>query len=152
NHCGIIGGGSEWFAILAETNGAMTINTDGSTFDTVLAVYTGPGTDFASLVSVACDNNSGLDGLDSKVAFTPIGGVTYFVVVDGVGGATGLTQMHYFLRVPVYLSATTMTNANCRFHVTGTPSVNTAIYGSSNLTTWTLLFTNTPTLGFFDFT
>jgi hypothetical protein len=152
NHCGIIGGASEWFAMLAETNGTMTLNTDGSTFDTVLAVYTGPGTDYASLVPVACDNNSGLDGLDSKLAFTAAAGVTYFVVVDGVGGATGVTQLHYFLRVPVSLAATAMTNSNCRFRVTGTPSVSTTIYGSTNLTTWTPLLTNSSPLGLFDYT
>ncbi|HEY2952756.1 MAG TPA: hypothetical protein VGK40_09245, partial [Verrucomicrobiae bacterium] len=73
-------------------------------------------------------------------------------VVDGVGGATGVTQLHYFLRVPLSLTATTITNSNCRFRVTGTPSLNTSIFGSTNLTTWTLLFTNTSPLGLFDFT
>ena len=86
------------------------------------------------------------------MVFPATGGAIYFVVVDGVGGATGGTQLHYFLRLPVSLNATAMTNLNCRFRVTGTPNVNTTIYGSTNLTTWTVLFTNTSALGLFDYT
>ncbi|HWN96071.1 MAG TPA: immunoglobulin domain-containing protein, partial [Methylomirabilota bacterium] len=39
SHCGIPGGASEWYAWQPPTNGTAVIATDGSTFDTVLAVY-----------------------------------------------------------------------------------------------------------------
>jgi hypothetical protein len=100
NHCGIPGGASSWFVLTTTTNGTLLIDTCGSSFDTVLAVYTGPGTDFASLVSVACDNNGGPDGVTSKVQFPAGAGVNYFIAVDGVGGASGIVQLNYVLGDP----------------------------------------------------
>jgi hypothetical protein len=61
----------------------------------VLAVYTGSGADFASLVSVACDNNSGSNGLTSRLHFITTSGTTYFLVVDGVDGASGTVALNY---------------------------------------------------------
>src|SRR6185436_12864567 len=89
NHCGIPGGASQWFAYQAEADGQLIVNTDGSSFDTVLAVYTGSGADFESLLPVTCDNNSGLDGRNSSVVFTATRGVVYYIAIDGVNGATG---------------------------------------------------------------
>ena len=48
NHCGEAGGASAWYAYQPPASGWVKINTDGSDFDTVLAIYTGPGTDFQS--------------------------------------------------------------------------------------------------------
>src|SRR5207248_8464273 len=88
-----------WYAYRAAADGILTIDTDGSDFDTVLAVYTGPGTDFDSLVPVACDNDSGLDDKDSKVSFAAKGGTVYFIAVDGVDGATGTVTLNFKLVV-----------------------------------------------------
>ena len=100
NHCGVAGGASCWFLYQAPRTGTMLIDTEGSTFDTVLAVYTGPGTDFASLVPVACDNDSGSNGKWSKVMFMATAGMTYYFAVDGVLGATGTVKLHYVLGDP----------------------------------------------------
>ncbi|MEO8426833.1 MAG: hypothetical protein ABI651_06950, partial [Verrucomicrobiota bacterium] len=105
NHCGEPGGASEWYAYQAEADGIMTIDSGGSDFDTVLAVYTGPGTDFDSLVDVACDNDSGQDGKDSKVSFAVTAGTVYFIAVDGVNGASGTATLNYSLLVPPRISA-----------------------------------------------
>ena len=104
NHCGEIGGASEWYAYQAPTDGLLEIDTDGSDFDTVLAVYTGPGTDFESLVAEACDNNSGSDGQDSKVTFPVRAGTIYYIVVDGVDAATGTVTLNYRLQAPPTIS------------------------------------------------
>ena len=53
-HCDVIGGASHWFSYQSPANAILTITTEGSDFDTVLAAYVGSGTDFASLQSVAC--------------------------------------------------------------------------------------------------
>ena len=103
NHCGVAGGSSEWYSYVAPTNGVMTIDTIGSDFDTVLAIYTGPGTDFASLVPVTCDNDSGPDGRTSVVTFNASTNDVYYVVVDGVGGAQGKVHLNYQLTVPPYV-------------------------------------------------
>ena len=126
----------------------LTIDTDGSTFDTLLGVYTGDGNDFSTLVSVACDNNSGTNGRTSKVVFNAIGGTTYWIAVDGVNGAYGTVYLHYNLTTPPIFTAgpnggtvsaggTAMLSAN----VTGNPTAKyqwcrnqSPVSGQTNLT------------------
>jgi hypothetical protein len=93
NHCGETGGASQWYAWQSPTNGTVVITTDGSNFDTVLAVYIGPGDSYATLTNVACDNNSGANGLTSRVSFKTKAGTTYFIAVDGVNGAQGTVKL-----------------------------------------------------------
>ncbi len=100
NHCGVVGGASAWLLYEPVTNGVARISTEGSDFDTILAVYTGPGTDFKSLVLQGCDNDSGSDGKSSVVVFPATVGTQYFVVVDGVRGAKGNVQLKHDLAAP----------------------------------------------------
>lgn len=106
NHCGVVGGSSYWLSYVPGSTGVMKLNTDGSSYDTILAVYLddGLGNGYASLVSVACDNNSGLDGLDSALTFNATAGLTY-IVVDGVNGAYGSAYLNYNLKIPPTISA-----------------------------------------------
>ena len=82
---------------MAPEIGVLRASTEGSDFDTVLAVYTGPGTDFATLKLEASDNNSGADGKDSVATLKVTKGTTYFVAVDGVKGASGTVKLSYDL-------------------------------------------------------
>jgi hypothetical protein len=95
----VTGGASYWFAYQAPTNGSMHVDTESSTFDTVLAVYTYNGTltDFTNLISVTCDNDSGPDGITSTMDFSTEKSRNYFVVVDGVNGARGIAHLNYLL-------------------------------------------------------
>src|SRR5262249_37490021 len=68
-HCGVIGGASRWYSYLAPTDGILTVSTEGSGFDTILAVYTGPTTNLTSLHLEACDYAGGTDGKFSLVQF-----------------------------------------------------------------------------------
>ncbi|MBI2947185.1 MAG: immunoglobulin domain-containing protein [Verrucomicrobia bacterium] len=95
NHCDVIGGASQWFVYQGITNGIVHVSTEGSDFDTVLAVYTGPGTDFASLKLEACDNNGGVDGKTSALNLAVKQGTAYYIAVDGVKGATGTVRLSY---------------------------------------------------------
>ncbi len=95
NHCGVAGGASQWFAFQAEVDGVLALNTDGSTFDTVLAVYTGAGSDFASLTPLVCDNDSGTNGVTSSLHFLSTAGTVYYIAVDGVNGASGTVVLNY---------------------------------------------------------
>ncbi|MDB6057866.1 MAG: hypothetical protein JWO95_1710, partial [Verrucomicrobiales bacterium] len=102
-NCGVPGGASSWFVYQPPYSGMLTIDTDGSNFDTLLGVYTGNGNDFSSLVSVACDNNSGTNGRTSKVTFNAVGGTIYYIAVDGVNGAYGTVYLHYNLTtMPIF--------------------------------------------------
>jgi Bacterial pre-peptidase C-terminal domain len=146
NHAGEIGGASQWFAYQAEANAILTISTDGSDFDTVLAVYTGSGADFASLQEIGRDNDSGADGRDSLVQIQAIAGTVYYVAVDGVHAATGTVRLNYSLTVPLSLNAARMESGQFRLRVNGTPGGIYTIQGSVDLLTWFPIQTvQTPT-------
>ncbi|MHB8522896.1 MAG: hypothetical protein ACYDH9_19345, partial [Limisphaerales bacterium] len=102
--CDVIGGASMWYAYQAAANGLLTIDTQGSDFNTVLGVYVGPGTDFASLVQVACNDNYSTN-LWSRVSFAAAAGTIYYIAVDGVNGASGTVNLNYHLAPPPTISA-----------------------------------------------
>ena len=52
NHAGQPGGASYWYSYTAPTNGTLQFDTAGSTFNTMLAVYIGPGNSFSTLTNV----------------------------------------------------------------------------------------------------
>jgi len=90
-HAGQAAEGSIWWKWTAPANGSCTVDTIGSAFDTVLAVYT--GSSFSSLISVASDDQSGGSNT-SKVRFDATNGTTYFIAVDGRSGAGGAVVLN----------------------------------------------------------
>ncbi len=100
NHCGSAGGNSAWASVQAADNGVMIIDTDGSSFNTVLAIYTGNGNDFSSLQSVACDVGSGQGGTNSLVSFAATSNTVYYIAVDSVNGTAGTVVLNANLTVP----------------------------------------------------
>lgn len=85
-HAGNPAAKSVWWSWTAPANGTATINTTGSSFDTLLAVYRGAS--LGSLLSIASDDESGGNHA-SALKFFATAGTTYFVAVDGWGGASG---------------------------------------------------------------
>lgn len=79
-HGGIGAGKSVWFNWTASANGAASFNTFNSTFNTVLAVYTGSSMDGLSLVSFS--NNA--HNAQSIVSFQAAQGQNYKIVVAGL--------------------------------------------------------------------
>ena len=164
NHAGVVGGASEWFAYEATNNGTLYLSTEGSSFDTVLAVYIGPGNSYVTLTNVTSDNNSGSNGFTSKVSFPATNGVTYWVAVDGnntntsaYGPARGSVNLLYRFVSPLSITnvvETTNNNGRIIFKVNSTPNLLTKVQSSTNLsfTNWTSLLTNTPVSGSFSFT
>lgn len=100
NHCDNPGGASSWTSVQAIDTGVMTIDTDGSSFSTILGVYTGNGYDFSSLTPVACDVGSGKGGTNSLVTFAATTNTIYYVAVDGLYGAYGTVVLNSMLQVP----------------------------------------------------
>jgi hypothetical protein len=150
DHCGVPGGASYWFSYAPPASGQLFLNTDGSSFDTVLAVYTATGPTYADLVSVACDNNSGANGLTSSLNFPAAAGVNYYIVVDGVGATTGTVRLNYKLLVPLVISNAAATNS-FRFRVTATPALPFIIQRSANLGPWTSVLTTNSASGIYDY-
>ena len=101
-HCGFGPFHSRWFTYQAPANGTMHISTMGSTFDTVLAVFVGPGDDFATLTNVACNNNAAATSLWSEVTFPATANTIYYIAVDGTSGsAVGTVNLTINLGDPV---------------------------------------------------
>lgn len=98
-HAGKIGGHSLWISWLAPSDGLVTLSTAGSTFDTLLAVYTlqpDDGPPIQNLEGVASDDDYG--GLvTSYLQFGANAGQTYQIAVDGFNGAVGnvLLQLNF---------------------------------------------------------
>jgi hypothetical protein len=82
------GGHSLWWNWTAATNGTLIVNTSGSTFNTLLGVFT--GNDVSSLTQVAANAN----GSSSQVKIPVAAGTTYQIVVDGKSGAAGIIQLN----------------------------------------------------------
>ena len=88
-HCGVTGGASYWLMYQPPTNGTITLDTIGSTYDTVMEAYTFNGAlaSYADLISVACDNDGVASQGASRVTFPVLKTRQYIVVVDGVAAA-----------------------------------------------------------------
>ncbi len=95
--CGQVGGASYWFAYQAPVSGMFHLDTAGSKFRTIIAVYTytPPLLGYQSLIPVAC-NQAGTNGI-TVVEFPATAGTPYVVDIDGVKGARGLAYLNYWL-------------------------------------------------------
>jgi len=86
-HAGETGGKSSWWTWRPSSDGLATIYTFGSSFDTILGVYTGssPGT----LTEVASNDDMSDEAFLSLVTFDAEAGEEYRIAVDGFEGASG---------------------------------------------------------------
>ena len=87
NHADKYGTHSVWLQWTAPANGVATFNTRGSSFDTLLAVYT--GTSLSTLAVVAANDDEGGGRLTSLAQFNVAAGTNYLIAVDGLGSANG---------------------------------------------------------------
>jgi len=91
NHYGLTGATtSAWWRYTPASSGTVTITTQGSSFDTVLAVYRGSAVN--ALTEVA--SNDDYSGLQSRVSFAATAGTQYQIAVAGYGGASGSIQLN----------------------------------------------------------
>jgi hypothetical protein len=90
---------SMWISWTAPAVGAVVVDTFGSSFDTILAIYTNRPS-FAPTVAniLAVTNNDDADGfatVQSRVVFSNlVAGRLYHIAVDGYSGATGAIALH----------------------------------------------------------
>lgn len=111
-HVGYTAAKSVWWTWTAPANGRVTLDTKGSSFDTLLAVYT--GTAVSALLPLASDDQSG-GGNASLVKFTAVQGTTYQIAVDGWLGDQGGIAMNLLFEQTVgpenddFASARTLT-------------------------------------------
>jgi hypothetical protein len=103
NHAGAVGGSSVWWTWTAPADGEVSISTEGSSFDTVLAVYT--GTTLTALNLVAADDDGGANAT-SKLSFTARAGTVYQIAADGYDRATGQIAFYLTFSAPGVVSST----------------------------------------------
>jgi hypothetical protein len=86
--CGALDSASKWFKMTANDTGLATVSTEGSDYDTILAVFIGPISSPSDLQLIQCNNNISPSNKDSRLQFmaTP---ATYWLVVGG--NASGRT-------------------------------------------------------------
>jgi len=150
--CGVIGGASEWISLVAEETGNVLLNTDGSSYDTVVAVFRRSPTNSTILQLIACDNNNGTNGLSSSLSFPVVAGQTNYIDVDGVNGATGILQLNYSLATSTILKSTGVTpQGEKKLQVLGRANMHFSLQASTNLTTWTTLITTNCPEAVFDY-
>jgi Big-like domain-containing protein/List-Bact-rpt repeat protein len=94
-HAGKIGGHSVWWKWVAPGNGEMAITTAGSTFNTLLAVYTGTSLNGLKQVAANDDVNTSGGGFTSRVKFLVSAGTEYEIAVDGKNGDTGIAHLNW---------------------------------------------------------
>jgi len=83
-----------WFTLTAPCSGSITINTNGSTYDTLLSVHTAcPGTEANQ---IACDDDGG-NGLSSALTFETVQGQSYTIRLAGFQDEAG----YYVLEIGV---------------------------------------------------
>lgn len=82
---------SVWWRFTAGSSGQITIDTIGSNFDTVLAVYSGSAV--GALTGVASNDDIGNGSLQSSVTFTGTAGVQYQIAVAGYDNAQGTVTL-----------------------------------------------------------
>lgn len=91
-HAGNPGGASIWWSWTAPASDPVTISTAGSSFDTILGVYT--GSSVSALTTVASNDDDPVSGaLSSKTVFTAVSNQTYQIAVDGFDGASGSVRL-----------------------------------------------------------
>jgi len=86
DHNGNAGGKSVWWTWTAPANVTVVVDTIGSSFDTLLAVYT--GSTVSALTFIASDDDSG-GNHTSRLTFGAISNTTYQIAVDGYTGFLG---------------------------------------------------------------
>ena len=83
---------SVWFSYTAPVTGIVDLRTDGSSFDTVLAVYR--GTSISALEPIAENDDGGLQ-FRSRVRFSTAEGQTYRIAIDGYDRRSGPAQLDW---------------------------------------------------------
>lgn len=111
NHAGFPGGASLWWRWIAPVSGNVELDTIGSDFDTLLAVYT--GTDVADLSPIAANDDLGVGvGGVSRTTFQAASGTEYLIAVDGFGGATGSVTLNLRIDHDAFANAASLAGSH----------------------------------------
>jgi hypothetical protein len=123
-HGGLGTGKSVWWKWTAVSNGVYTATTLGSSFDTVLAIYT--GTNLATLVQRQANDEAGQYAF-SQATFLATNGMTYYFAVDSAAAAAGRAQLRLVAGGPPVITITAPTDGYLMLVATPTTTTNTTV-------------------------
>ena len=95
NHAGNAGGHSLWWSWTAPSNGIVTLNDTGSSFQTLLAVYTGNVLTNLTQVTASSGGSDGRGGTTTHVSFKVSPGETVAIAADGFSGFSGTMVLNF---------------------------------------------------------
>lgn len=97
--CGRNGAHASWYSYVTPSAGSLLVNTAGSSFNTVLGVFIGPGNSFSTLTNIGCGytTNYTADGQPSVYVSGVPAGQTNYIVVEGQDGASGVVHLNIYL-------------------------------------------------------
>jgi uncharacterized delta-60 repeat protein len=90
NHAGNPGGKSVWWTWTAPAGGNVLVTTFGSSFDALLAIYT--GSSVSNLTLIASNDQLG-GGHQGALVFSAVSGTAYQIAVDGAFGDSGTVSL-----------------------------------------------------------
>jgi uncharacterized repeat protein (TIGR01451 family) len=120
----VIGAHSVWWKWIAPAAGQLSLDTHGSNFDTLLAVYS--GVSVSALTSISANDNDGSAGNASGLLFQTKAGQEYEIAVDGVNVAQGAAVLN--------LSLNTTATSNLSVNLTGPGSITLGVTSDYSLT------------------
>ena len=142
-HANKQGGKSVWYFFTAPADGQLFLSTTNSTFDTLLAIYTGTRVDRLTPLS-SNDDAPVVGAIHSDLLQAVRAGERYLVAVDGLAGASGQIFLTYsFVPAQIYTLAVTASPGGTVFPTSGffanNSVVNVAAVASNgfNFVTWT---------------
>jgi subtilisin family serine protease len=108
-HASNAGGRSVWWRWTAPADGSLLLSTEGSSFDTLLGLYTGNLVN--TLTTVASNDDAFAGSGFSKIQQAVRSQTVYQIAVDGYNGATGVVKIAYtFVPATVYSVALSHTD------------------------------------------
>lgn len=130
----VSGNHSIWWTWKPVVSGEVTITTDGSDFDTTLAIYTGDK--LTNLVLIDSDDDGG-EGTRSSITFTADSNVVYSIQVNGYSSRTGNVVLNHPLSAGTFDAPVFGVNKPPRmfYRVKGDPSSDLDI-DNDRLVTW----------------
>jgi len=93
-------GKSVWYTLQLAANTQVSISTSGSSFDTVLAAYTGAAVNALTEVAGACNDDISGSDFDSAFVFTATANQLYRIQASGWGAAGGNLVLNVVAVVP----------------------------------------------------
>ena len=92
---------SLWYRWTAPNSGTATFDLcTGTTYDSLLGVYTGSAVGSLTTVASADDTTGCGTGSQGRLTFAAVAGTQYFIQVDGYNGATGAFTLTWSLPAP----------------------------------------------------